>query len=215
MCYGHFTMSEPLQVRIARAGKEVGTYDSAEALRLLGEGTLKPTDNYWHIGMGGWELLSKLDASEGLRLTMAEVRAKGAQSKGAEGINLWPFRRVLLTGGIALFLHAIRNHYDWPILLFAGAIALRGLRLIIAGPSRKMSEPPQTSKEPFVYEGGRLAQRSNHGPLGLVLFVMGVFSVLYAFSTSDEGGFLIVGVALTFMGLALIIAWLVEKVRNK
>ena len=65
-----------------------------------------------------------------------------------------------------------------------------------------MSEPPQTSK-------------SNHGPLGLVLFVMGVVHVFYPFSTSDEGGGLIVGAALTFMGLALIIAWLVEKVRNK
>ena len=68
-------MSSPLQVRIARAGKEVGSYDSAEALRLLGSGTLKPTDHYWHLGMGGWELLSKLDASEGLRLR-AEAEEK-------------------------------------------------------------------------------------------------------------------------------------------
>ena len=68
-------MSSPLQVRIARAGKEVGTYDSAEALRLLGLGTLKPTDHYWHPGMGGWELLSKLDASEVLRVR-AEAEEK-------------------------------------------------------------------------------------------------------------------------------------------
>ena len=61
-------MSSPLQVRIARAGKEVGTYDSVEALRLLGLGTLKPTDHYWHLGMGGWELLSKFDESEPKRL---------------------------------------------------------------------------------------------------------------------------------------------------
>ena len=61
-------MSSPLLVKISRDGKEIGTYDSAEALRLLGLGTLKPTDHYWHLGMGGWELLSKLDASEGLRL---------------------------------------------------------------------------------------------------------------------------------------------------
>jgi hypothetical protein len=59
-------MSTLLQVRIARAGKEVGIYDAAEALRLLGLGTLKPTDHYWHPGMAGWELLSKLDASERL-----------------------------------------------------------------------------------------------------------------------------------------------------
>ena len=68
-------MSSPLQVKVARAGKEVGSYDSAEALRLLGLGTLKPTDHYWHLGMGGWELLSKLDASEGLRLR-AEAEEK-------------------------------------------------------------------------------------------------------------------------------------------
>lgn len=58
------TMSTPLQVRIARAGKEVGTYDSAEALRLLGLGTLKPTDHYWHPGMREWLLLEDLDVGE-------------------------------------------------------------------------------------------------------------------------------------------------------
>ena len=73
------TMSSPLLVKISRDGKEIGTYDSAEVLRLLGLGTLKPTDIYWHEGMGGWELLSKLDASEGLRLP-AEPEVK-RQSK--------------------------------------------------------------------------------------------------------------------------------------
>jgi len=58
-------MSSPLQVTIVRAGNEVGTYELAEVLRLLGAGTLKPTDLYWHEGMVGWELLSKLDTSEG------------------------------------------------------------------------------------------------------------------------------------------------------
>ena len=62
-------MSPSLQVRIARAGKEIGTYDSAEALRLLGLGTLWRTDHYWHPGMADWVLLSKLDASEGRRLS--------------------------------------------------------------------------------------------------------------------------------------------------
>ena len=61
-------MSSPLQVTIVRAGNEVGTYELAEVLRLLGAGTLKPTDLYWHEGMIGWELLSKLDTSEGLKL---------------------------------------------------------------------------------------------------------------------------------------------------
>ena len=61
-------MSSPLQVKITRYGKEIGTYDLAEVLRLLGAGTLKPTDFYWHEGMGAPELLSKLDTPEGLRL---------------------------------------------------------------------------------------------------------------------------------------------------
>jgi hypothetical protein len=53
-------MSSPLQVRIARAGKEIGTYDSAEVIRLLGVGTLDPTDHYWHEGMTSWALVSDL-----------------------------------------------------------------------------------------------------------------------------------------------------------
>lgn len=61
-------MSSSLQVTIVRYGQELGTYDLAEVLRLLAAGTLKPTDYYWHEGMGARELLSKLDASEGLRL---------------------------------------------------------------------------------------------------------------------------------------------------
>jgi hypothetical protein len=62
------TMSSPLQVTIVRAGNEVGTYELAEVLRLLGAGTLKPTDLYWHEGLVGWKLVSKLDTSEGLKL---------------------------------------------------------------------------------------------------------------------------------------------------
>ncbi len=54
-------MSNPLQVRIARAGKEIGTYDSAEVIRLLGVGALQPTDHYWHEGMTSWALLSDLE----------------------------------------------------------------------------------------------------------------------------------------------------------
>ncbi len=70
-------MSTPLQVTIVRAGNEVGTYELAEVLRLLGAGTLKPTDLYWHEGMRVWELLSKLDTSEGLRLPAEpEVKRK-------------------------------------------------------------------------------------------------------------------------------------------
>jgi len=61
-------MSTPLQVTITRDGKGVRTYELAEVIRLLGAGTLKPTDLYWHEGMVGWELVSKLDLSEGLKL---------------------------------------------------------------------------------------------------------------------------------------------------
>ena len=60
-------MSSPLQVTIVRAGKEIGTYDLAEVLRLLGAGTLKPTDYYWHEGMTEWASLLKLQASEARR----------------------------------------------------------------------------------------------------------------------------------------------------
>jgi len=190
-------MSSPLQVRIARAGKEVGSYDSAEALRLLGLGTLKPTDHYWHLGMGGWEPLSKLDASEGLRLRaeaeeklnrekaeresraqdderlrqrvesevrarLAEERGKGSPSKGAEENNLGCFGGVLFVGGVVgvigaysarnneqrgsdglTFLSGSRRYtpidssgYD-AFAFVAGAVALLGLGLIIAGLSRK------------------------------------------------------------------------------
>ena len=79
-------MSTPLLVKIFRDGKEIGTYDLAEVLRLLGLGTLKPTDIYWHEGMGGWELLSKLDASEGLRLP-AEPEVKPQSDNESESIG--------------------------------------------------------------------------------------------------------------------------------
>ena len=50
-------MSSTIQVRIARDGKEIGTYEPAEAVRLFGLGTLKPTDHYWLSGMTRWGLL--------------------------------------------------------------------------------------------------------------------------------------------------------------
>lgn len=45
-------------VKIARSGKEIGTYDSAEVIRLLGVGTLQSTDHYWHTGMVDWRVLA-------------------------------------------------------------------------------------------------------------------------------------------------------------
>jgi hypothetical protein len=86
-------MNSPLQVTIVRAGNEVGTYELAEVLRLLGTGTLKPTDLYWHEGMVGWEPLSKLDNSEGLKLP-AEPEVKRQSSNklfGCGGCGLLIF----------------------------------------------------------------------------------------------------------------------------
>ncbi len=60
-------MSEPLQVRVSRDGKEFGTYTAQEAVRLLVYGTLKETDFYWHEGMTDWAPLTQLQASEARR----------------------------------------------------------------------------------------------------------------------------------------------------
>jgi hypothetical protein len=55
-------MSEPLQVRVSREGKEVGVYSAGEAVRLLRDGVLLRTDHYWHKGMKAWCLLPELVA---------------------------------------------------------------------------------------------------------------------------------------------------------
>ena len=60
-------MSETLQVRVSREGKEIGTYPVQEAIRLLVYGTLKETDHYWHEGMTDWAPLLQLQASEARR----------------------------------------------------------------------------------------------------------------------------------------------------
>jgi hypothetical protein len=96
-------MSSPLLVKISRDGKDIGTYELAEVLRLLGAGTLKPTDFYWHEGMVGWELLSKLDTSEGLKLP-AEPEVKSQSNKklfGCGGCGLLIF---------LFFWYLFRNH---------------------------------------------------------------------------------------------------------
>jgi hypothetical protein len=60
-------MSEPLQVRVSREGKEIGTYPVQDAIRLLVYGTLRETDHYWHDGMAEWAPLVRLQASEARR----------------------------------------------------------------------------------------------------------------------------------------------------
>jgi flagellar biosynthesis GTPase FlhF len=61
-------MAEILQVRVSREGRELGVYSAAEAIRMLKEGALLPTDFYWHEGMTDWSPLAQLQASEARRL---------------------------------------------------------------------------------------------------------------------------------------------------
>ena len=190
-------MSDPVLIHIARAGVVIGKYKSSEVLSLFSSSELKPTDHYWQEGMAGWELLSKLDASEVLRVRaeaeeklnrekseresrarddeqlrqrveaevrarLTEERAKGAPSKEAEENNLGCFGGVLFAGGVVgvlgaygarnneqrgsdglTFLSGSRRYtpidssgYD-AFAFVAGAVALLGLGLIIAGLSRK------------------------------------------------------------------------------
>jgi hypothetical protein len=61
-------MSEPIQVRVSREGKELGSYPVPDVLSMLKEGALLPTDFYWHEGMNDWAPLVQLQASEARRL---------------------------------------------------------------------------------------------------------------------------------------------------
>ena len=76
-------MSTPLLVKISRDGKEIGTYEAKEAVRLLVYGTLKETDFYWHEGMTEWAPLSKLQASEARR----QLAERALQQKQEEAIK--------------------------------------------------------------------------------------------------------------------------------
>jgi hypothetical protein len=76
-------MSSPLLVKISRDGKEIGTYEAKEAVRLLVYGTLKETDFYWHEGMTEWAPLVKLQASEARR----QLAERAEQLKQEEAIK--------------------------------------------------------------------------------------------------------------------------------
>ena len=120
-------MSSPLQVTIVRAGKEVGTYELAEVLRLLGLGTLKPTDHYWNEGMGDWELLSNLDTSERLKLPAEpEVkRQSDIKSFCSRGCRLFGFF-LFLCPGINFVSLCIKNgglNFSGPSTVWLGAEA--------------------------------------------------------------------------------------------
>ena len=77
-------MSSPLLVKISRDGKEIGTYEAKEAVRLLVYGTLKETDFYWHEGMPEWAPLLKLQASEARR----QLAERALQQKEEEAIKV-------------------------------------------------------------------------------------------------------------------------------
>jgi len=137
------TMSTPLQVTITRDGKGVGTYELAEVLRLLGSGTLKPTDLYWHEGMVGWELVSKLDTSEGLKLPVEpEVNRKSKnESFGCcGGCGLFIF---MICGLYSVFCFSQRplrpdaGNMAEGFAYISGAISLLGLFISTAIFSKK------------------------------------------------------------------------------
>jgi hypothetical protein len=145
-------MSSPLQVTIVRAGNEVGTYELAEVLRLLGAGTLKPTDLYWHEGMVGWELVSKLDTSEGLKLP-AEPEVKRQSNKklfgcGGCGLLIFLFFGIY---SVYLYSYSLRSDKSDKAFSEAGAycccpISLLGLCIFIINKKRRellpLGEPP-------------------------------------------------------------------------
>ena len=85
-------MSEPLQVRVSRDGKEFGTYSAQEAVRLLVYGTLKETDFYWHEGMTDWAPLTQLQASESRR-QLAERALQHKQEEERKAAELAKNRR--------------------------------------------------------------------------------------------------------------------------
>jgi hypothetical protein len=77
-------MSSPLLVKISRGGKEIGTYEAKEAVRLLISGILKNTDFYWHEGMAEWAPLLKLGASETLRQLAEKAKAREVEMAKAK-----------------------------------------------------------------------------------------------------------------------------------
>lgn len=81
-------MSEPLQVKVSRDGKEIGTYLATEAVRLLAYGTLKETDFYWHEGMIDWAPLAQLQDEEARRQSAEKaLKAKQEEARKVEQLE--------------------------------------------------------------------------------------------------------------------------------
>jgi hypothetical protein len=79
----------PIQVRISRHGKEIGTYPSDEVVKLRINGTLQETDFYWHDGMTEWAPLTQFLASEARRvLAERQLLQKQEVTKMAERLAL-------------------------------------------------------------------------------------------------------------------------------
>lgn len=77
-------MSSPLLVKISRDGKEIGSYEAKEVVRLRADGTLKGTDFYWHEGMPHWAPMTEFLASEAGRKLAEEEAIQRKQEKAKE-----------------------------------------------------------------------------------------------------------------------------------
>jgi hypothetical protein len=145
-------MSAPLQVRIARAGKEIGTYGLDEAIRLLEAGNLDLTDHYWHEGMTSWGPLSNLkkvrkealDRVVKARLAREELDdevearlAKERKKRHREKNTVTVPQILCVFGGFGFLseLHDLGPGEKWTSdpfgIVLCGAAALIGLGLII------------------------------------------------------------------------------------
>lgn len=124
-------MSTPLQVKVSRDGKEIGTYEAQEAVRLLVSGTLKETDFYWHEGMTNWAPLTLFLASEIKRIE--GVRAKEGEDRAvAEAVRI----RLEKEKASRYHCHCCRKSFVEPINglgLGSFVVMILGVLFVIAG----------------------------------------------------------------------------------
>jgi len=76
-------------IKVSRDGKEIGTYEIEEAIRLLMAGTLRATDHYWQEGMAHWGVLSELQAQESLRKKMEEDQKAQREKEYDKKLEEW------------------------------------------------------------------------------------------------------------------------------
>ena len=122
-------MTSTLLVKVSRDGKEIGTYEAKEAVRLLGNDTLKETDFYWHDGMTDWAPLVNLQASEA-RKQLAEraLQQKQEEARRAEQLAQekdkaqekdWAFKEAIrfriLREGPSFRCHCCRQAFSKPL----------------------------------------------------------------------------------------------------